>query len=272
MRSIEFIAPVEAMRGNMSGDQKLLYAEDNNPAFDAPNGRQYARNYAPRYIGQKRAKDGRKYFLVKTKSATNLSARSRQAMALLGAAGAIYASIIRRQDLQPYTTLTALYNFNVSNYGYTGTFRKFVMDFLRNGLQNKVQNFTANIASIVVNFKNPWYDGTMTDGATVSNAVLVKFWLQLAPNAIEFLVGDARSQRGIAKTGMLFSAIANNQTPLNILGLQPYGQGTQPNPIGIRIGSSGMFLLDPSGENYVLPSDTIAANARYPLTEVAPTA
>lgn len=84
MKRIEFIAPVEALRGNMSGAQKLVYAENDNPAFDAPVGRQYARNYKPRYIGYRRAKDGAVYFGVKRKSATKVDVASKVTMAALG--------------------------------------------------------------------------------------------------------------------------------------------------------------------------------------------
>lgn len=84
MKRIEFIAPVEALRGNMSGSQTLVYAENDNPAYDAPDGRQYARNYKPRYIGYRRAKDGAVYFGVKRKSATKVDTASKITMAALG--------------------------------------------------------------------------------------------------------------------------------------------------------------------------------------------
>lgn len=84
MKRIEFIAPVEALRGNMSGSQTLVYAENDNPAYEAPDGRQYARNYKPRYIGFRRAKDGAVYFGVKRKSATKIDAASRITMAAMG--------------------------------------------------------------------------------------------------------------------------------------------------------------------------------------------
>ena len=84
MKGIEFIAPVEALRGNMSGKQTLVYAQNDNPAFDAPQGRQYARNYKPRYIGYRRAKDGKVYFGVKRRSATKVDAASKITMAALG--------------------------------------------------------------------------------------------------------------------------------------------------------------------------------------------
>lgn len=84
MKRIEFIAPVEALRGNMSGSQTLVYAENDNPAYEAPDGRQYARNYKPRYIGFRRAKDGAVYFGVKRKSATKINKAAKITMAALG--------------------------------------------------------------------------------------------------------------------------------------------------------------------------------------------
>lgn len=215
---IEFIAPVEAIRGNMSGKQDLRYAEHDNKAYEGPIGsRNYAKNYTPRFIGAKIASTGRKYFMVKTKTASRLTTRSLKAMALLGGAGAIYASMLKRKDLTPYTSMLRLYNYNVAQTGYTGTFRRFVMDFLRNGLQNKVQNFTANVASISVSFKNPWYDGSMTDGASVKQTLLVKFWEQLAPNGFKFKVGN---QIGIAQTGDSWEDIYNSN--YNILHVESY--------------------------------------------------
>lgn len=38
MKRIEFIAPVEAMRGNLSGKQDLLYVENDNKAYEGPVG------------------------------------------------------------------------------------------------------------------------------------------------------------------------------------------------------------------------------------------
>ena len=89
MKRIEFIAPVEAMRGNLSGKQELEYPLNENPAFYAPTGKHYATNYQPRFIGAKRASDNLKYFAIRTKSAVNMTTNSILAMAALGAAGAI---------------------------------------------------------------------------------------------------------------------------------------------------------------------------------------
>lgn len=265
MKRIEFIAPVESIRGNMSGRQDLRYAENDNKAFEGPQGtRNYARNYSPRFIGAKISASGRKYFAVKTKSASRLTTKSLKAMALLGGAGAIYASMIRRQDLTPYTSMMRLYEYNIDRLGYTSSFRRFVMDFLRNGLQNKVQNFTANVASISVSFKNPWYDGSMTDGATVTNGILVKFWQQLAVNGIKFTVDG---QIGIANSGDTFAqVIANSNTNVLHLVATPVGQ----NISAVSMGDVANRLYLMLGDEYVYTTDEVAAGAKYTLTSVAP--
>lgn len=256
MKRIEFISPVEAVRGNMSGNQKLLYAVNNNPAWDAPKGvRNYARNYSPRFIGAKIAATGHKYFSVRTKSAIYLSAKSLKAMALTGGAGAIFASMLRRKDLAPYSGMMQLYTYNVEQRGYKGTFRKFVMDFLRSGLEAKVENFTANVASISVSFKNPWFDGSMTDGATVKQEVLVKFFMQLAPNAVEFVVTGAG--KGYAHQGDTWNKVAASN--YNILGISSTSM--------VKIGA--MWIVD-NNDQYVNGIDAIDSTVVYKLTDVNP--
>lgn len=121
MKRIEFIAPVEAIRGNMSGKQTLQYAENNNPAFDAPEGRQYARNYTPRYIGHRRAKDGLVYFSVKRKAATKIDATSKITMAALGTI----------QDLKK-----AFKTSNTTVGGISGQYWGFIMAAYKAGIEN----------------------------------------------------------------------------------------------------------------------------------------
>lgn len=91
MKRIEFIAPVEAMRGNLSGNQKLTYGENQKAAYDGEVGKvEYANAYSPRFVGAKRSKDGYKYFQVRTKSAVGLTVKSKSAMALLGGSSLCY--------------------------------------------------------------------------------------------------------------------------------------------------------------------------------------
>ena len=92
-KKVFMIAPFEAMTGNLSGAQTLEYAENNNPAYEAPNGTQYARNYKTRYVGARRGSDGLVYFSVRQRSAAVLNGKSRTAMGLISSTAAIKSSV-----------------------------------------------------------------------------------------------------------------------------------------------------------------------------------
>lgn len=101
-KKVFMIAPFEAMTGNLSGDQNLQYAENNNPAYEAPNGTQYARNYRTRYVGARRGRDGLVYFQVKQTTATVLTPSTRRTMAILGVTAAIRSSLQGSGQLNSY--------------------------------------------------------------------------------------------------------------------------------------------------------------------------
>jgi len=101
MRKIEFIAPVAAMRGNLSGDQKLLYPTKNNSAWEAPQGqRSAATNYQPRYIGAKRAFNDLKTFSTRTRSSVNITPAMRTNMALLASVNDITNKAMQNMLIQ----------------------------------------------------------------------------------------------------------------------------------------------------------------------------
>lgn len=211
MKRIEFIAPVEAMRGNLSGNQVLEYPVNDNPAFDAPEGKSYARNYQPRFIGAKRSSTGLKYFSVKTKSAINKTAKSILAMAVLGGAGAIYAAILA--DATIYANAQAAF---VPNKGKT--FRAWLMDGIMESLRLKrtkieVQHLVTGVYGPLCN--NPFVSGGQSQyNVTISDEVLVKFWAQLANNPITFSVAGLK---GIAHSGDDFNSVVTKN--YNVLGL-----------------------------------------------------
>ena len=191
MKRIEFIAPVEAMRGNLSGAQKLQYPTDNQGAYEGPVGSvNYARNYSPRFVGAKRAKDGFKYFSVRTKSANHLTAKAKTAMALLGGAGAMYAAIVRNKNSQLYTSLYAQY-LKFQELGDKRTFRAFLMDVLRRGLMDKTATIVVAGPLSPITIDNPWNTTQSTPNVQVSQAILVKFFMELAANAVEFEIVGA---------------------------------------------------------------------------------
>lgn len=261
MKRIEFIAPVEAMRGNLSGAQNLKYPTQNNNAFESPEGSvNYARNYSTRFIGAKRASDGLKYFAVKTKTATHITARSLQAMALLGGAGAMYAALVRDKASATYAGIYAQW-VELQNIGETRTFRKFVMDIFRKMLVSKEQAVAISGPRPSVTVYNPWTNSTQTTDMQVSQAILVKFWEQLSNNGITF---EVDTLKGIADAGETFDQLINHESK-NILDLSRNNIGPTPY---VTLGSRYLKY----GEDYVASTDTIVANAKYTTTDIAPTA
>lgn len=262
MRRIEFIAPVESVRGNMSGTQVLQYAENNNPAFYAPAGRKvYARNYTTRYIGAKRASDGRKYFSVRTKNAVNMTPAALNAMALLGGEGALFGAIMANKTTELYANLYAQYVelYSVSG-GLIGSFRKSLGGAIRTALVNKAAQITYSGPRGVVQFVNPWSGTTQTPGATISNAILAKFWKQLADN--NPIVFTVNGQVGLAQSGFNFDDLIG--TDYNILGLTLAYIGETNY---IKMGS--LFVLNPDGD-YATELEDIISEGKYTTTNVSP--
>lgn len=256
MKRIEFLAPVEAMRGNLSGAQNLKYPTQNNKAFESPEGSvNYARNYSTRFIGAKRASDGLKYFAVKTKTATHITTRSLQAMALLGGAGAMYAALVRDKASATYTGIYAQW-VELQNVGSTKSFRAYVMDNLRQMLASKSKTavFAGPRPAITVN--NPWI-GEQTADITISREIIAKFWPQLAPNGTTFSIDNVKV---VGANNNDFSEIVEIQANSTI-GLDIY------NDQYLTFG--GRYVLTPSGE-YATTSDVVIPNGKYYTTDIAP--
>lgn len=174
MKRIEFVAPVEAMRGNLSGSQTLLYAENDNPAYEAPNGQQYAKNYATRYIGAKRAANGLKYFAVKQKSSTTLNGLTRNQMGLIGVTAAIRSALMATAT---WSSITNAFNF-IKEQGLlpTGqeTFNKWFNANVQQMLRYKRATWSFTQASISFEVHNP-YDLTSASALRIKQAIWVKF-------------------------------------------------------------------------------------------------
>ena len=262
MKRIEFIAPVEAMRGNLSGKQTLVYADNDNPAYEAPVGRQYARNYRPSFIGAKRASDGRKYFSVKTKSATLITAASKKRMAILGAAGAVYGAILANKASATYTALVALFQKQNADIRAKGM-RKYFCDWAFNALATKSQNISIPDLSIPagapVEVKNPWFNGEQTTGVEVSNEVLIKFWGILAPNGAYVYVDGVKV--ATFADYMWEETVSSAAWSGITLTTQTIGQDT-------FMKANGDFLT--LNGAYIMQDDDIVPDAKYVTTEVAP--
>ena len=196
MKRIEFLAPVEAIRGNLSGRQDLQYAENDNPAFEAPdNKKNYARNYKPRFIGAKISASGKLYYQVKTKSCSHKTLAYRRQMSVMGGAGAIYASILRQKSSTLFATLETAYA-KLPVMIRKPSFRKWIMNNLMDVLVAKSQAWTATISGTSITINNPWVSNSQTSGAEITNDVIGKFFLDLAANAIAFKVNDKQGVTG----------------------------------------------------------------------------
>jgi hypothetical protein len=270
-KRIEFIAPVESIRGNMSGRQNLVYAENDNKAFEAPQGQvNYARNYTPRFVGAKRAKDGRKYFSVRTKNGVNLSAKSMKAMALLGGTGAIYAAIVNSDTLRNGVETVYRYLIDRTQQGLSGgipvdtTFRQYVSGVVRRALESKAQviTFAGGAGVQSVNINNPWVDGGSGTAISIAQKVLVQFWTQLTAGGSYYYVN---ARKGIAFPDSSFDSVIGSS--MNVLGL------AQSAEIGgntyVQLSEGGPYLITADGA-YVQFTDDVVANARYSTTDIAP--
>lgn len=201
MKRIEFIAPVDAMRGNLSGNRTpLVYAPDNNPAWGCEdNVRSYVLNYVPQFIGAKRS-NGLKYFQVKTKSAVTMTNEMRDMCALLAIQASLSYAI--RNEQSRLSDLLYIYNHSAQKQeGWT--LNKFVQFYVRQGLANKAATFllSAPQASGIqsIRYQNPF--GSVFFGAVHVNIdmdLVAKFWFQLAYDPIEFAIAG---MKGVAHLG-----------------------------------------------------------------------
>lgn len=249
MKIVEFIAPVEAIRGNMSGRQDLLYPTNNNKAYEGPVGTvNYARNYTPRFVGAKIAKSGKKYFTVRTKSANHLTAKSKKAMALLGAAGALYAALVKDKTSTLYTNMMAQY-IKLQELGSTKTFRQFVMDGFRIGLINHVQQFVFSGPLAPVNIDNPWGKVSGALNLPVAQNIRMKFWTELMSGGVLFTIDGVV---GLAIEDDVFENLVNQNYNVLSLTIQEstvrYG--------GLIVRKSNGTAVDPE-------EDTISANEEF---------
>lgn len=259
MRRITFIAPVDAIQGNLSGKQDLRYALNNNKAFESPAGQKnYAKNYQTRYIGARRASDGLKYFTVKTKSATNTTQAALQAMALLGGAGAIYAAIIKNKASQLYEHAVAAYEYRGPEHA-DESMREYLMDIIRRGLAAK-QSVISLASQVSIN--NPWAASPTgnTDTVVISNKTIAKFFYILGVDIIKFTVDG---EPWAAWSGKNWGQFANDQK-------ESYGKGVQLVSVegSTYVQTKGKFIV--AGVTYQTGTDVIESGEAYTTTSVQP--
>lgn len=274
MKRIEFIAPVDAMRGNLSGNRTpLVYAPDNNPAWGCEdNVRSYALNYVPQFIGAKRS-NGVKYFQVKTKSAVTMTNEMRDMCALLAIQASLSYAI--RNEQSRLSDLLYIYNHSAQKQeGWT--LNKFVQFYVRQGLANKAATFlfSAPQASGIqsIRYQNPF--GSVFFGAVHVNIdvdLVAKFWFQLAYNPIEFAIAG---MKGVAhQSDTWIQVIGSAYNVLNIKASEEIGGDTY-----VMIGNQYVQYIDttdPESEaDYEVVENEITENidgVAYILTSTPPT-
>lgn len=184
MRHVTMNVAFEGFGGSLRGKQDLRYAEHDNKAFDAPAGRQYARNYKPSIVITNYAKTGKVSFQIKTKSATKITAQSLTRMAILGGSGAIIGAILANKVAPLYVALDQAYQ-NAVHGGELRTFRAWLNDKIQYMLKNKQNSCIFGqpvLASTRIN--NPWVAGGTGTNVTISDKVLLKFAEYLCRTAI----------------------------------------------------------------------------------------
>lgn len=293
MKRIEFIAPVEAMRGNLSGKQTLLYPTNDNKAFDAPQGvRSYAKNYRPSFIGAKRASDGLKYFGVRTKSAVKNTIDALKNMAALAVAAIGYYIITMVWLSMPTNTsqyknaraIQGFWDLNVNNNG-AESFRKYVINTIRDavlaGTNIVFDGIYIDQSSTPLTFYNPFInvdpdglDPLFNDsnvGKYVTDFVaFCKKWWVLAPQGIEFKVLTPwGTVKCLAYSGY-FSTLLTSNTPVQLQYDWSVGESDR---IVMTIkqadGSEEYYNLEDPSQEIITGAATIHPNITYTAIAVA---
>lgn len=168
MRRIVYCIPIDYMRGNLSGSQVLEYTAQGGAAYDAPDGvKTSALNYQPRMIAARVRRTDLRYFIVRTRSSVNMTAAMRRSMAVMGGAGALYASLLNMKTSNVYRSCVQAWTASTGRK----TFRQFMVSRLMAGLAAKDSPIDIDG---VVSIDNPW----QTSGSTnvpVSQDVKTKF-------------------------------------------------------------------------------------------------
>lgn len=259
-RGIRFIAPIEAMSGNLSGLQELLYPTNNNSAYDSPEGQvNYARNYKPRYVGTYRRKDGSVSFQVKTRSAVNMTPETKLAMSVLGGVGACVGVILRTQAYK--AVCEAQMQVEIELGADYKSLREFLDAKFRPALLAHQQ--TIVISPVGGIFNNPWAEGGTGIDLSIHNRVLSKFFKQLAVNGINF---NVNSLEGVAFTGDTFDDLIENHPTFNILELKVEAKGGVDY---VYIGDTTKNYLMLNGD-YVESTQGINDGDKFTTTTVAP--
>lgn len=184
MRSIEYIAPVASMRGNLSGDQQIKYQSEGGTAWDSAEGAA-AQNYQTRYIGNKRSKNGLlNYFSVRQNQSNPLQGTktSTTGNRLVAAAFAVTASAYAYITID--AQLSDIKTAFVAQFPDKSTrpvFDRWMRSQLYECIFNKTNSFNVGVTGNMVTIVNPLYTGSSVSGIkpAISSDISTKFAAQI---------------------------------------------------------------------------------------------
>ena len=168
MKRIEYIAPIDYMRGNISGRQSLEY--NGAGAYETPIGsKQSADVYAPRIVTMFHAdkRTRMKYYSIRTRTSVHMTSALKTSMATMGGAGALYASLLRNKSAQIYSDIVGRWHSD----GHGTTLREYFMRTAMDALTAKNANIDFGESVLVV---NPWIS-TSAQNVPISQSVVDKF-------------------------------------------------------------------------------------------------
>ena len=290
-KRIEFIAPVDSMRGNLSGSQDLVYAANDNKAYESPaNQVNYAKNYRPSYVGAKRASDGLKFFGVKTKTATHTTQAAMTAMALMGATGVLFNLFKEagaRGNDQRWGQV--VYNYENSFKKQYKSLRQYAIDVIRKALIAKNETIIFG-GPTVATYQNPWISKTEDAIWQMSFlndfrkqglvAIIHKFATVLGPSGTFLYKVNAQNGVTMELVGIIDVPIAQlyarlpNNYPFVLtgyfydsLGYQVVPNGTGENftiaGVGGALGDKTVYSVEGTAETVVPSTDSIDPTFKY---------
>lgn len=159
--------PFERLSGQVTREkQELVYNDNRNPLWNAPEGKQAALNFKPQMVVSYNSKTGKQSFRIQTKSIVDNTVTARLRMALFGGAQAIVTAVKRNPTL-----LTQAYEAYVPLKDHYKSFTSFLTIIIRTMLKNK-----SNALHLFgFNLNNPWVAGGTGTDVTISGDILVKF-------------------------------------------------------------------------------------------------
>ena len=150
MHAINYITPIESMRGSLSASRVKSYDSQGAKAWSMPDGVNTAVNYDPIMVAQKRRDSGHRYYLVRAKSSTNWNGNTRQNSAVFAGACATYSAVLANPAL-----LAQLVAVNLAIAPRTPQ-RAFLMPYLCGMMRNKEQSVTIASDNASITIDNAW--------------------------------------------------------------------------------------------------------------------